>query len=155
MDAKKKLSTLLQRTGLNAKRQDGKILLYNREADLLSRGISVDGIDSAVQMASNYAGYLRSSKWTPLVEWAKDHQHRPIPFQEVPNKADSQSAFYVASMSSVSRINLLKAAKELRSRVRTAQSLRKNYPITDSDVRRYLKIRKIATIYREDSEKVA
>lgn len=153
-DVKTKLSTLLQRTGLNAKRQDGKILLYNREIDHLCKGIAVDGIEAAVRMVSGYAGYLRAHRWAPLVEWAKDHQIRPLPFKEVPNKADSQSPYYVASMSSVSRINLLKAAKELRSRVHTARALREDSPVTDSDVRRYLKIKKIAAIYREDSEKV-
>ena len=154
-DAKDKLSTLLRRTGLNAKRQDGKILLYNRDIALLSKGVAVADVDAAVRMASNYAGYLRSNPWISVVEWAQGHQYRPVPYKEVGNKADPQSAYYVAGMSSVSRINLLQAARALRSRVHTAQVLREESPVTDSAVRRYLKIKKVAAIYREDSERVA
>lgn len=153
-DAEKKLSALLQRTGLNAKRQDGKILLYNRDIALLSKGVAVSDLQTAIRMVSNYLGYMRTHGFVSVVDWAKDHQYRPIPFKEVPNKADPQSAYYVAGMSTVSRVNLMRTAQELRTRVRASRNLQKE-PVTDSAIRRYLKIRKIAAIYMEDSEKVA
>jgi len=155
MGLEEQLSSLLQQTGLNAKRQDGAILLYNRDPAFLSKGAAVKDMESALRMTKGYLGYMRTHGFSPIVEWARDHQYRPIPYKEVPNKADPQSAYYVAAMSSVSRINLLRAAQELRARVKTAKLIREVSPITDSDVRRDLKIKKIAAIYRADSEKVS
>lgn len=149
-----KLSTLLQQTGTNAKKQDRKILLYNRQLEHVSKGVLVEDLTAAVRLTTGYLSHLRTNGFTSLLDWAKDHQVRPVPFKEVVNRVDPQSAYYVQALSSVSRINLLKAAKELTTRVRTAQALRKDSPVTESDQRRYLKIKKIAAIYRADSEKV-
>lgn len=153
-DLEEKLSGLLRKTGLNAKKQDGKIILYNRQLQHLSRGLLVKDIEMAVRMAQNYLAYLRTQGFLPLVDWAADHQGRPIPHKEVNNRVDSQSAYYVQALSSVSRINLLQAARELEARVHASRALREDSPPSESNLRRHLKIKKIAAIYRSDSEKV-
>lgn len=151
-ELEEQLSGLLRKTSLNAKQQDGKVLLYNRQLDLLSKGILVDDIATAVRMVRNYLAFLRTHGFEPIVDWANEHQFRPIPFKEVVNRVDSQSAYYVQALSSVSRINLLRTADELKGRVRAARTLREG--LSESTLRRHLKIKKIAAIYRADSERV-
>ena len=153
----KKLGKLLDAAGLMARKQDGKILLYNRMHKHLSRGILVDDLSAAERIVLQYIRYLQTSGFLSLLEFAVDHQYRAVPFKEVDNRVDDQSAYYInkAAMSSVSRINLLLAAKELRSRVEASYSTRvAGENITKSDIRRYLKLKQAAYLHLEGAVRV-
>jgi hypothetical protein len=161
MTPTQELKGLLEMSGLSALRQDSRILLFSRNPPPVQRGKALSleaGIDAdkytlVIKMVRNYLGFIRRSGPITLIEWAKTRQlpaHR-VDFQVVENRVSSDSPYYVAGFSSVSRINLLKAARDLRLRVEASRSLR---DVSDSAVRRHLKIKKIAAIYREGSEKV-
>lgn len=157
MSQKEKLSKLLRMTGMNAKYQDGRVLLYNRDPQHLSSGVSVNGIPAAVQFSQAYLSFLRSSGFMPVTEFADDYGSRvrgEIDFRTVQNRVEPQSSYFVSGMSSLSRINLLKAASELTARVQASRELRKLGVVGESTMRRHKKIKRIASIYREDSEKI-
>lgn len=143
-DSTETLKRLLGLAKVQAKKQDGKIILYNTTRQELSRGVLVSDLDQAQKMISQYVAYLRSVGSISLTDFASDHQYRPIPYQEVPNQVDEQSAYYInkaASMSSVDRVNLLLVAKKLKEQVHVAQVTRQ---VKDSDVRRHLRLKKVA-----------
>ncbi len=153
----KRLGKLLSSSGLMARKQEGKILLYNRNHKYLSRGILVEDLDTAERLVLQYIRYLQTSGFLSITEFAAEHQYRPVPFKEVDNRVDEQSAYFInkAAMSSVSRINLLLTAKALRERVETSyvsRAVRAN--ITESDVRRYLKLKQAASHHLDGAEKV-
>jgi len=153
----KRLGALLNASGLMARKQDGKVLLYNRAHQFLSRGVLVDDLSAAERLVRQYIRYVQTSGPMPLTEYAADHQYRAVPFREVDNRVDESSAYYInkAAMSAVSRINLLMAAKELQSRAEASYSTRVvSENVTESDVRRYLKLRQAASLHLEGAEKV-
>lgn len=153
----KRLGKLLDSAGLMARKQDGKVLLYNRSHKYLSRGILVDDLGAAERMVLQYIRFLQTSGFISLTEFASEHQYRAVSFKEVDNKVDEQSAYYInkVAMSSVSRINLLLTAKALRERVEASYSSRVvSTHVTESDVRRYLKLKRAAAFHLEGAEKV-
>ena len=154
---KDQLSKLLRMTGLNAKYQDNRILLYNRARDFVSTGVSVNGFPDAIKLAQAYLAHLRSSGFTPLPDFAQANSSKlksEISLKEVENRVDPDSSYYVSAMSPLSRINLLVAAKELCTRVAASRALREIGSVSESTLRRHKKIKRIASIYRDDSEKV-
>jgi hypothetical protein len=153
----KRLGKLLDAANLMARKQDGKVLVYNRNHKFLSRGVLVDDLEAAERLVLQYVRYVQTSGFLPLTEFAADHQYRAVPFKEVDNRVDEQSAYYInkAAMSSVSRINLLQTAKALQERVATSYSSRVVAKhVTESDVRRYLKLKQAASFELEGAEKV-
>lgn len=153
----KALGRLLDSAGLMAKKQDGKIILYNRNQKFLSKGILVSDLDSASLLVRQYVRYLQGTDFIPLTDFAAHHQYRAVDFKEVDNRVDQQSAYYInkAAMSSISRINLLLTAKALKNRVQASYSARVvSKEITQSDVCRYLKLKQAASFHLESAEKV-
>tara|TARA_Y100000815_G_C12980529_1_gene363986 strand:+ start:28 stop:495 length:468 start_codon:yes stop_codon:yes gene_type:complete len=150
-DLESKLSSLLERSSLNAKYQDGGIILYNRDQDHLSRGLLVSDVKSAVRMVQLYLRYLRTEGFMPINQWAKQSDPS-LSYKDVSNKSDPRSYYFVQGMSSVSRANLLSASKELYNRAEASAILDTIPSLTESEQRRHLKIKKIAAIYRASTE---
>lgn len=146
----KSLGKLLDASGLMARKQDNKILVYNRTQKFLSRGVLVEDLNAAERLVRQYIRYIQTSGFVPLTEFAAEHQYRPVPYQEVDNKVDDSSAYYVnksASLSLVSRINLLLAARALEERAETMYLLRTaEESINASSVSRHHKLKKIARL---------
>lgn len=139
------LKRLLDLSKVQARKQDGKVILYNSNRSHLSRGVLVSDLNQAQNLMSQYLTYLRTVGTIPIVDFAADHQYRPVPYQEVPNQVDSQSAYYInksASMSSIDRVNLLIAAKKLKDRVLLAQASRQ---VSSKELSRHKKLKKIAS----------
>jgi hypothetical protein len=153
----KALGRLLDSAGLMARKQDGKIILYNRSQKFLSKGVLVDDLDKAALLVRQYVRYLQGTSFIPITDFASHHQYRAVDFKEVDNRVDEQSAYYInkSAMSSISRINLLLTAKALKNRVEASYSARvMSKGITQSDVRRYLKLKQTASFHLEGAEKV-
>lgn len=153
----KRLGSLLDAAGLMARRQDGKILVYNRAQKFLSKGVLVSDLAAAERLTRQYIRYVQTSGAIPLTEFAADHQYRPVPFQEVDNRVDESSAYYInkAAMSTLSRVNLLLAARELQARAEASAAAREvGAAVTESDRRRYLKLKQAASLHLEGAEKV-
>jgi len=148
------LKRLLQLAGLQARKQEGKVLLYNKGRKLLSRGILVADLEQAKSMVSQYLTYLRTVGFESLTDFAADHQFRPVAYREVDNQVDDESAYFInkEAMSSVDRVNLLIAARKLQNRVAMSQEIRGQ--VKTSDVRRYRRLKKVAAGHLISMEKV-
>jgi hypothetical protein len=153
-----RLSELLQMTGLNAVQQSGQVLLYNRKLDLLSKGVLVPDVDKAVVFTQEYLRYIRTHGIHPVVEFAAQFHKFPVHVEL--NTIDQNSAYYdstreASKMSLISQLNLLNAAQALEERAYTSALIRKHSDgVTKSDLRRYMKLKRLASKLLEGAEKV-
>lgn len=92
---KAEIKNLMQATGVVVKQQDSEILLYNKQLDLLSRGVAVRNLNDSRALLRDYLHYMRAHGFIALTDFAESHQHRPVAFREVENKVDPQSAYAV------------------------------------------------------------
>lgn len=148
---------LLDDANLMARKQDGQIILYNRQPKFISKGILVADLNAAQRMVLQYLRSMQTSGFTALTDFASSASIRALPFKEVDNRVDEQSAYFVqkTAMSSISRINLLLAAKALRERVEaSALSRVVQEKVTKADVKRYLKLKQAAASHLEGAEKI-
>lgn len=151
-----RLSELLQMTGLNAVQQAGKVLLYNRKLDLLSKGVLVPDVSKATVFAQEYLRYIRTHGVHPVVEFASSFHKFPVQIE--PNTVVQNSAYYdstreASKLSLLSNLNLLNAAHALEERAYTSALLRKHSNgVTKSDLRRYMKLKRLASKLLEGAE---
>lgn len=144
MSDTEELKRVLRSAHLQIRKQDGKFLLYNREKNLLSRGLLLPDLGSVKAMAVQYLTYLRSVGPISLVDFASDHQTRPVPHKEVQNLVDTDSAYYInrsASATKLGRANLLVAAKVLENRALIAET---SEGVSEKLLRRHRKLKMAA-----------
>lgn len=148
------LHSVLSSSGLTARKQDGKVLLYNTAPQWLSRGILVANLEDALRLSSAYLRYLQTVGIVSINDFAQDNQSTLVDFHDVENRVDEASAYYInrVAMSMESRINLLIAAKELESRSLVDSVLSRREKTLSSaaeDIasKRYLKLKKAASYH--------
>lgn len=152
----KRINSLLSASGTYVKKQDGGFLLYNTNPKHVSHGILLADLSSVEKVLLQYLRYLQTNGVSSLLDFAESGLLRGTSYKEVNNTVDENSAYFInksASLSPVSRLNLLASAATIEDRVRTEASVREaRSSITDECKKRYLKLKKVAKSYFDGVE---
>lgn len=148
MSSTKRLNSLLSSSGTLVRKQDGKFLLYNTNPKLVSQGLLFSDLSSVEKTLLQYIRYLQTNGVHSLADFSESGQLKGVAYTLANNTVDENSAYFInksAALSSISRVNLLISARTLEERAKCSASLREiSSSITDSDRKRYLKLKKIA-----------
>jgi len=152
----KRLNSLLSSSGTFLKKQDGGFLLYNTKSNLVSEGLLFTDLKSVESALLQYIRYVQTNGFSPLTEFSSSGMLRGVKYSTVHNTVDEGSAYFInksASLSPVSRLNLLVSARTLEERASANVSLREmSRGITANTRKRYLKLKKIAHTHLLDKE---